>query len=109
MAEFAGELLRSLAGTFRPGLFSPTFMPLNDPCAPLVAAQPALVTTVPARVDVELAGTFTYGRTVIDFVGRSTRPDNCAVVTGFDRGATRQAFLAALARLAFGTPAQADF
>ena len=100
MADFAAELLRSQVTTFRPGLFSPEFMPLNDPCAPLVAADPGLVKTVPARLDVELTGKFTYGRTVIDFSGRSSLPANCEVIVGFDRRATRRAFLAALERLA---------
>ena len=100
MAAFAAELLRSLVTTFRPGLFAPEFMLLNDPRALLVAAQPGLVHTVPARVDVELAGKFTYGRTNIDFAGRSGRPDNCEVVVGFDRNATRTAFVAALEHLA---------
>ena len=48
MAAFASELLRSLVSTFRPGLFSPPFLPLNDPCAPLVAVQPKLARTVQA-------------------------------------------------------------
>ncbi len=100
MATFAAELLRSLVVTFRPGLFAPPFMPLNDPLAPLLAAQPDLARTVPARVDVELAGRHTYGRTVIDFANRTGQPANCEVAIGLDAPRLRAAFLSALRRLA---------
>jgi inosine-uridine nucleoside N-ribohydrolase len=100
-ARFAVELLRSLRATFRrSGPFAPADMPLNDPLAILVAADPALARTAPARVDVELAGRFTYGRTVVDFAGKSGLPPNCDVVVAFDVEAARQAFVGALARLA---------
>ena len=98
VADFAAELLRSLRSTFTKGLFGPTDMPLNDPVATLVAADPALARTALARVDVELAGRHTYGRTVIDFAGKSGLPPNCDVVIGFDGPATRRAFVAAIGR-----------
>ena len=100
MAGFAAELLRSLVSTYRVGIFGPKLMPLSDPCALLVAAEPSLVKTVSARVDVELAGKFTYGRTVIDFAGKSGLPANCEVVIAFDVEATRLAFVKTLERLA---------
>jgi inosine-uridine nucleoside N-ribohydrolase len=96
---FALELLRSLRSTYRAPLFGPADAPLNDPCASLVAAEPALVQTVPAHVEIECAGRHTYGRSVIDFAGRSG-PVNCDVVVRFDVAATRAAFVAALARAA---------
>ena len=100
-ARFAVELLRSLRATFtRSGPFAPVDMPLNDPLATLVAAEPTLARTVPARVDVELAGRFTYGRTVMDFAGKSGLPPNCDVAIEFDVAATRRSFVRALARLA---------
>ena len=105
VADFAAELLRSLRSTFTQGLFGPADMPLNDPVATLVAADPALARTAPARVDVELAGRHTYGRTVIDFAGKSGLPPNCDVVIGFDGPATRRAFVAAIGR--FGRRAAA--
>jgi inosine-uridine nucleoside N-ribohydrolase len=99
-ARFATELLRSLRATFiGGGPFAPTDMPLNDPLAMLVAAEPALVRTIAARVDVELVGRFTYGRTVMDFAGKSGMPPNCEVALQFDVAATRLAFLRALTRL----------
>ena len=94
-APFAAELLRSLCATHRPGPFGPTDAPLNDPLALLVAAEPGLARTLPARVEVELAGRHTYGRTVVDFSGRSG-PPNCDVVVGFDVPATRRAFVGAV-------------
>ena len=97
VAAFAVELLRSLRATHRPGPFAPgADAPLNDPLALLVAAEPGLARTLPARVEVELAGRHTYGRTVVDFAGRSG-PPNCEVVVGFDVSATRRAFVGALA------------
>src|SRR5690606_3346991 len=83
IGSFAGELLRSLVTTSRPGIFGPTHMPLNDPIASLIVAEPGLARTVPARVEVELAGRHTYGRTVIDFAGRSG-PANADIVVELD-------------------------
>ncbi|MCO6052193.1 nucleoside hydrolase [Mesorhizobium sp. RP14(2022)] len=100
MAGFAAELLHSLVLTFRPGLLGPTLMPLNDPVAPLLAAEPALARWAPARVEVELAGRHTYGRTVVDFACRAGMPANCEVAIGLDPRALRRAFLDALRRLA---------
>ena len=100
VGRFASELLRSLVTTFRPGVFSPPFMPLNDPIATLVAADPGLARTVPARVDIELAGKHTYGRSVIDVALRNGLPANADVVLGLDAARVEQAFLDALSRLA---------
>jgi inosine-uridine nucleoside N-ribohydrolase len=96
---FTGELLRSLVSTFRPGRFSPAFMPLNDPLAPLLAANPALAETAPAHVAIELAGRWTYGRTVIDFAMRNA-PANAEIALDFDSARTHQDFIAAISRLA---------
>jgi inosine-uridine nucleoside N-ribohydrolase len=99
VSAFAGELLSALRATHRPGLFGPAEMPLNDPLAVLVAADRSLVKTARARVDIELSGRFSYGRTVIDFAGKSERKPNCDVVVAFDVPATRRAFLETLGRL----------
>lgn len=100
VGAFAGELLRSLVSTFRPGLFGPDRMPLNDPVATLVAADAALARTVPARVDVELAGRFTYGRTVIDFTGKSGMQAKVDVVVSLDEALIHNALVDAFSRLA---------
>ena len=98
--QFAVELLRSLRTTHQGGRsFGTTDMPLNDPLALLVAASPAIARTLPARVDVELSGNLTYGRTVIDFYPKSGLAPNCDVVVEFDVGLTRRAFVCALDRV----------
>ena len=84
----------------RPALFEPAHMPLNDPVAAMVAADPQLASTRPARVEIELRGEHTYGRTVIDFALRSGRAANADVVIGLDGRGVHHAFVAALARLA---------
>lgn len=101
VGAFAAELLRSLVTTFRPGVFGPVHMPLNDPVATLLAAEPDLARTVPARLEVELAGRFTYGRTVIDFAGRSG-PANADIAIELDGDRIHASLVAALERLAAG-------
>lgn len=96
-ATFAVELMNSLRKTYRRPIFGPADAPMNDPVALLVAADASLARTVPARVDIELAGRFTYGRSVVDFSG--ALPPNCDVVISLEVDPVRQAFLAALARL----------
>jgi purine nucleosidase len=54
---------------------------LHDVCAVAYLARPELFTTRPARVEVELAGTFTRGATVVDF--HSDAP-NAIVLTKVD-------------------------
>ncbi len=95
----ASELLTSLRTTHRPNFLQPGEAALNDPLAVLVASEPSLVQTMPARVDIETTGTHTYGRTVVDFHGKSGNPPNCDVVVRFHAVATRAAFLAALQQL----------
>ena len=43
ISMFVVELLRSLVSTFKPSTLGPILMPLNDPIAALVAAEPDLV------------------------------------------------------------------
>ena len=101
VGSFATELLQSLVTTFRPGsAMAPKFMPLNDPVASLVAAQPELTQTQPARVDIELTGRHTYGRTVVDFGLRGDALANVDVVTQLDCDRTLDTFVDALTRLA---------
>jgi len=98
-ASLAAELLASLVTTYRPGVLVPPAMPLHDPCAILAAAVPEIVTTVPARVDVETTPGLNYGRTVVDFAGRTEKPNNCDVVIAFDVEATHDALVDAISRL----------
>lgn len=98
-AALAAELLSSLRKTYRPGVFVPPEMPLHDPCAILAAAAPWLATTTPARVDVETAPGLNYGRTVVDFAGRTDKPNNCDVVIAFDVDATHTTLVEAIGEL----------
>src|SRR5699024_4718818 len=76
VATFASELLDSLVTTHRPGP-GPLAAPhpaLHDPVAVLLAVRPERGQTVRARVDIETQGRHTYGRSVVDFGGRSGQP-----------------------------------
>jgi inosine-uridine nucleoside N-ribohydrolase len=99
VAQVAVELLTSLRHTHRRGPFSPVDAPLNDPLALLIVGDPTLARTLPARVEVETAGKFTYGRTVVDFASRSGMPPNCEVVVEIDAARARAAFVEAMAAL----------
>ena len=58
--------------------------PLHDPCAIAYLLQPELFQGREAVVDVETTGEFTFGRTVVDWSGRSDRAPNATVMTGID-------------------------
>ena len=70
--------------------------PLNDPLATMVAAYPGLAQTVPARVDIELAGRQPMGGRWSISRDRSGLAANCEVVVAHRRAAALAAFLAAL-------------
>jgi purine nucleosidase len=57
---------------------------LHDPLAAAAALDPQLLTTRPATVDVELAGTLTRGMTVTDWSGRWGRKPNALIGVGVD-------------------------
>ena len=77
--DLCEEIIEANDTTFKPSTLGPKLMPLNDPIASLVAAEPDLVTTEKARVDVELSGDHTYGRTVVDFLFRNGKEANVDV------------------------------
>jgi inosine-uridine nucleoside N-ribohydrolase len=89
---------RSSSATFSGTPFGTADMPLNDPPALLVVGEPNLASTIPARVEVELAGRFTYGRAAMDFAGKSGRPPNRDVAAEIHVSATRSAFVRTLSR-----------
>jgi inosine-uridine nucleoside N-ribohydrolase len=88
-----------LVSTFKPSILGPKLMPLNDPIATLIAAEPDLVTTEKARLDVELSGNHTYGRTVIDFLFRAGKEANTDVAISIDRKRLEKAFLKSITKL----------
>jgi purine nucleosidase len=67
---------------------------LYDPVAAVAFARPHLVTFRPARIEVELAGTLTRGRTVVD--ARPTAVANASYAAAIDVKAVRRAMLDAL-------------
>jgi inosine-uridine nucleoside N-ribohydrolase len=65
-ARFVGELLAAFVTAYSKMSRQPGFAPIHDPCALLWVTHPDLFGSVSARVDIELAGTFTRGMTVVD-------------------------------------------
>jgi inosine-uridine nucleoside N-ribohydrolase len=58
--------------------------PVHDALAVASIVNPAVITTVPAHVDVETDGALTVGRTVVDRRTRSTAQPNARVALGAD-------------------------
>lgn len=101
-ADFAAELMRSLRTTHGVGpgpLGAVVDAPLHDPTAVLVAADPTLARTVRARVDIETQGRHTYGRSVVDFAGKSGLEPNAEVVVELDTPRIHQILIDSLGRL----------
>ena len=73
---------------------------LHDPLAAGVALDPALVTTRPATVDVELTGTLTRGMTIADWSGRWRREPNALIGIGVDPVAFFDRFIERVGRFA---------
>ncbi len=72
---------------------------LHDPFAAMVAVDPTIVSTRPARIDVELAGTLTRGTTVAD-ERRMWGEPNALIATGTDIDAVFDELISAIADLA---------
>ncbi|SEH01657.1 purine nucleosidase/pyrimidine-specific ribonucleoside hydrolase [Nonomuraea solani] len=82
-AAFGVELLTFFNSTYEIDQGMPEG-PVHDPVAMALVARPALVTTVPARIDIELRGTETAGATSVDLLNKLKRPPNAHVATGLD-------------------------
>jgi inosine-uridine nucleoside N-ribohydrolase len=78
------------------------FFIMHDPLAVEVAADPSLVETRRAAVDVETAGRLTTGATIADWRGQWGKLANCDVAVAVDAERARKAFFDAIARLAGG-------
>jgi inosine-uridine nucleoside N-ribohydrolase len=65
-ARFVGDLLAAFTTAYSKMSRQPGFAPIHDPNALLWITHPDLFGSVSARVDIELAGTFTRGMTVVD-------------------------------------------
>lgn len=76
---------------------------VHDACAVAFVAEPGLITTAPARVDVETQGRFTAGMTVVDFEA-PIEAHNALVATELDREGFWDSLSAAFERVAEGMP-----
>jgi inosine-uridine nucleoside N-ribohydrolase len=65
-ARFVGDLLDAFVSLYGKMSRQPGFAPIHDACALLWVTHPELFGSVSARVDIELAGAFTRGMTVVD-------------------------------------------
>ncbi|WP_251150545.1 nucleoside hydrolase [Cellulosimicrobium sp. Marseille-Q4280] len=78
-ARFVGELLDFYGGTYSATQAFP-HPPVHDPCAVAYVADPDVMTTRRAPVDVELTGALTTGMTVVDL--RGDEPAECRTQVG---------------------------
>lgn len=83
VAHLADDLLGFFAETYL-NVFGFSAPPLHDPCAVAHVVDPTLLRTQPMRVDVELRGALTLGRTVCDVHGVTGKPANAQVGVGID-------------------------
>lgn len=68
-----------------------------DVCAVAAVIEPAILETRAMRVDIELRGQFTYGRTVADISGHHGQTPNVDVGVGIDHERLRQILIEGLA------------
>jgi purine nucleosidase/pyrimidine-specific ribonucleoside hydrolase len=82
-SAFGTELLKFFRASYlkSEGMADP---PLHDPLAVALVAVPSVLSTVHARVDVELHGTETAGATSVDLLGKAGRPANARVAVAVD-------------------------
>jgi inosine-uridine nucleoside N-ribohydrolase len=83
VARLVDGLLEFFASTYLEvfGIPSP---PVHDPCAVAHLIDATLLRSKPMRVDIELHGEFTKGRTVCDVYGVTGQPPNADVGQGID-------------------------
>jgi purine nucleosidase len=77
---------------------------IHDPLAVATALDPALVTTEPVAVDVELGGTFTTGETVADWRGVWGRPPNVDIAVTAEATEFLRRLVERVGRLAASRP-----
>ena len=105
IAEFRGlgtrlgavcaDLMTFFASSYR-RVFGFAHPPVHDPIAVAAVIDPSIVRTVAVAVDVELAGTYTRGATVVDLHRRSARPANVDVAVGLEVAAFWRLLMAAV-------------
>jgi inosine-uridine nucleoside N-ribohydrolase len=100
LARVCVDLLGFFASTYREiwGFPAP---PLHDPVAVALVAEPDVVTTTRARLDIELTGTFTRGATVVDLYERTGREPNADVAVGLDAARFWELVIGAIETLSY--------
>lgn len=83
LGQFVVEMLTFFGEQYRRERGLPA-APVHDPCAVARLIDPAVFTTRPAFVAVELTGTWTWGQTVTDYRGQLGRPNNAEVAITLD-------------------------
>jgi inosine-uridine nucleoside N-ribohydrolase len=78
VAQLVDELLEFFAKTYLT-VFGFPAPPVHDPCAVACIMEPELLRSEPMRVDIELRGEFTRGRTVCDQYGMTGQAVNAQV------------------------------
>jgi purine nucleosidase len=97
-ARWVGELMDFFGSTYkkRDGMGAP---PVHDPCALAALLHPQLLESRLAHVDIEAAGTYTSGMTVVDFAAADARHH---VAVGIDVEGFWSRVVAAIAALPLG-------
>lgn len=83
VARLVDDLLRFFAQTYR-DVFGMAAPPVHDPCAVAHVVDPTLLRRQEMRVDVELRGEWTTGRTICDLYGVTGREPNAEVGLAID-------------------------
>src|SRR5215469_10977495 len=78
VAQLVDELLEFFAKSYLT-VFGFPAPPVHDPCAVACLMEPDVLTSKPMRVEIELRGEFTRGRTVCDQYGKTGRAPNAHV------------------------------
>ena len=82
-AAFGAELLEFFCATYEIAEHMPD-APLHDPITVAMLIDPAVATTVRARLDIETAGVFTRGATSVDLLGVLDAAPNAMIAMNLD-------------------------
>jgi purine nucleosidase len=83
-ADMTAGLLRNYGNEVDAERYRSLGLPLYDPCVIAWLIAPELFTGARHRVDVELEGTFSQGRTLVDVENLTGRPANATVMSDLD-------------------------
>ena len=83
VATLAADLLSFFAETYR-RVFDFPAAPVHDPCAVAAVIDPTLIKSKSVRVEIEIAGEWTRGRTACDMYGSLSTSPNATVGYGLE-------------------------